>query len=65
MSSAGVVAHAPREDISPADELVGKDFLSLRTSRFRVALNDSASELSALASTAPIDWVTLSLWQVA
>ena len=27
VSSACVVAHAPREDISPADELVGKDFL--------------------------------------
>lgn len=27
VSSAGVVAHAPREDVSSADELVGKDFL--------------------------------------
>ena len=29
-----------------------------RTSRFRVALNDSASALSALDPTAPMDWVT-------
>lgn len=33
----------------------------MRTSRFSVALNDSASAPAALEPTAPMDWVTPSL----
>ncbi len=37
---------------------VGKTFRSRSTSRFKVALNDSARALSALVPTAPMDWRT-------
>ena len=37
---------------------LSKTFLSRRTSRFKVALNDSARALSALVPTDPINWRT-------
>ena len=56
--SFGVVAGQPSEDLAAAGGASAQQLLSWRTSRLRAALNDSASALSALVPTAPIDWVT-------
>ena len=58
MPTARVVAHAPPEDVSAADQLIGEGLRIFEDLRFKAALNDSASELSALVPTAPIDWAT-------
>ena len=58
VAAAGVVAHDPAEHVAAADGVVGPAVLICKVSRFSVALNDSARLLSALVSTAPMDWMT-------
>ena len=58
MPASAVVSDAPAKDLVPALQRIYKDFPFSEDFFFIVELKDSASALSALVPTAPIDWGT-------